>query len=227
MVIVLILLILVVVFGPQLWIRVVMNRYANEIEALPGTGGELAVHLIKRFELEGVKVEQTNEHNDQFDPTTKTVRLSPSNYAGKSLTAIAIAAHEVGHAIQFHRNERSIRLRNTVFHYARFFERAGVMAMFAIPVVTLITHVPHSALIMLIAGFGSMLVAVFCHLVNLPVEWDASSGKALPILIQGKYIPNGQHQVINRILKAAAFTYVAAALADLLNLWRWLIILRR
>ncbi len=227
MYIILILLLIALVFGPQIWVRVVMQRYSDENEAIPGTGGELAAHLIKRFELIDITVEKTHEHNDQFDPDTRTVRLSPDNFDGKSLTAVAIAAHEVGHAIQFHRNELSMRLRTTIFRYGQLFERAGIMSLFAIPIVTLITHVPHSGLIMLIAGFGSMIIGVLCHLANLPVEWDASFGKALPILIQGNYIPDGEDQVIRKILKAAALTYVAAALADLLNLWRWLIILRR
>lgn len=227
MYIILILLLIALVFGPQIWVRVIMQRYSDENQAIPGTGGELAAHLIKRFELTDITVEKTQEHNDQFDPNTRTVRLSPDNFDGKSLTAVAIAAHEVGHAIQFHRNELSMRLRTTIFRYGQLFERAGIMALFAVPVVTLITHVPHSGLIMLVAGFGSMIIGILCHLANLPVEWDASFGKALPILIQGNYIPDGDDRVIRKILKAAAFTYVAAALADLLNLWRWLVILRR
>ncbi len=227
MYIILILLLIVLVFGPQLWVRRVMRRYSDESDTIPGTGGELAVHLIKRFGLEDINVEKTHENNDQFDPNSRTVRLSPANYDGKSLTAVAIAAHEVGHAIQFDRNELSMRLRTTIFRYAQVFERGGILALFAIPIVTLITHVPHSGLIMFIAGFGSMIVGILCHLANLPVEWDASFGKALPILVEGNYIPEGEDLIIRKILKAAAFTYVAAALADLLNLWRWLIILRR
>ena len=225
--ILLILLLIALVFGPQLWVRQVMRRYSDESDRIPGTGGKLAVHLIKRFGLEGINVEKSHENNDQFDPNSKTVRLSPANYDGKSLTAVAIAAHEVGHAIQFHRNEVSIRLRTTLFGYAKAFERAGIMALFAIPIVTILTHVPHSGLIMFIAGFGSMIVGILCHLANLPVEWDASFSKALPILINGNYIREGEDLVIRKILKAAALTYVAAALADILNLWRWLVILRR
>jgi len=90
-------------YAPSLWVSLVMRRHGNDREDIPGTGGELAEHLIQRFELEGVSLEETTERNDHYDPNTATVRLSPSNFNGKSLTAVAVAAHEVGHAIQFQR----------------------------------------------------------------------------------------------------------------------------
>ena len=59
------------------------------------------------------------------------------------------------------------------------------------------------------------------HLVTLPLEWDASFGKALPVLNEGKYVDESDQKAVKQILRAAAFTYVAAAFADVLNLWRW------
>ena len=90
---------LLMVFGPSLWIKFVMRRYSEDKPEMPGTGGELAEHLIDRFTLKGVKVEVT-ELGDHYDPIEKKVRLLREHYEAKSLTAIAIAAHEVGHAIQ-------------------------------------------------------------------------------------------------------------------------------
>ena len=86
---------LLLVFMPTLWVRWVMKRYASDIADMPGTGGELAKHLIDRFELKGVEAEIT-ELGDHYDPQSKMVRLSEENWHGKSLTAVAIAAHEVG-----------------------------------------------------------------------------------------------------------------------------------
>ena len=77
---------------------------------MPGTGGELAKHLIERFSLNDVKVEVT-ELGDHYDPIEKKVRLSKENYESKSLTAIAIAAHEVGHAIQDQQGDRRLAIR--------------------------------------------------------------------------------------------------------------------
>jgi len=70
------------------------------------------------------------------------------------------------------------------------------------------------------------LLATIVHLVTLPVEIDASFGKALPVLIEGEYIQPEDEVAVRRILRAAALTYVAASLASLLNLWRWFRILR-
>lgn len=220
-------LILAAVFGPKLWVRHVMRRHAVEIPGMPGTGGELAAHLVRELELDGVTVEKTEEHQDHFDPSTRTVRLGPGNFDGKSLTAVAVAVHEVGHAIQYHRDEPLIKLRTRFAPYARLAERIGVGVLMFMPVVFAVTRVPHAAGIMIAAGLLSMLSAVVFHLLTLPVEWDASFNKALPILTKGRYIAPGEEKAVRSVLKAAAFTYVAAALADLLSLWRWLLILRR
>ncbi len=219
--------ILAAVFGPKLWVRHVMRRHAVEIAGMPGTGGELAVHLVEELELDGVTVEKTENNQDHFDPSTRTVRLGPGNFDGKSLTAVAVAVHEVGHAIQYHRGEPLIKLRTRFAPYARLAERIGVGALMFMPVVFAVTRVPHAAGIMIAAGVLSMLSAVVFHLLTLPVEWDASFNKALPILTKGRYIAPGEEKAVRSVLKAAAFTYVAAALADLLSLWRWLLILRR
>lgn len=101
----------VLVYLPSIWVRRVMSKHGQELAQVPGTGGELAIHLIKRFQLADIEVEETNPLQDHFDPAAKKVRLSPSNYNGKSLTAIAVAAHEVGHAMQFHRKEKIFKLR--------------------------------------------------------------------------------------------------------------------
>ena len=94
-----VLIVLALIFGPSLWVKMVMSKYSSERPTMPGTGGDLAKHLIERFSLKDVKVEVT-ELGDHYDPIEKKVRLLREHYESKSLTAIAIAAHEVGHAIQ-------------------------------------------------------------------------------------------------------------------------------
>ena len=87
------LLLLLLVYLPSIWIRWIMKKHGKPLQDLPGTGGELAQHLLKRFELEGYIVEQADKMGDHFDPEAKAVRLSEANYTGKSLTAIAVATH--------------------------------------------------------------------------------------------------------------------------------------
>ena len=90
-----------------------------------------------------------------------------------------------------------------------------------------LTRAPATGLLVLLAGVLTMGIATLVHLVTLPVEWDASFRRALPVLEQGGYVSAADMEGARRILTAAAFTYVAASLASLLSLWRWLAFLRR
>jgi len=140
---------------------------------------------------------------------------------------VAVAAHEVGHAIQHHRNEPKLTLRTRLVKLAQVTQQLGAGAMFLMPVVMAVTRVPASGLIMAAIGLGSMGMATLVHLVTLPVELDASFGKALPVLKSGQYIEKDDEVAVRRVLRAAAWTYVAASLASLLNLARWAAFLRR
>ena len=117
---------------------------------LPGTGGELAEHLIERFKLDGIGVEETAPLRDHFDPEARMVRLSPDNYNGKSLTAVAVAAHEVGHAIQFHRQEKIFELRKRYIPQAAALNRAGIAIMWCLPVVGLVLAITLSPSVQLL-----------------------------------------------------------------------------
>ena len=99
--------------------------------------------------------------------------------------------------------------------------------MIAAPVVMIATRAPGLSLLFVAVAVGSMLLGTLVHLVTLPVELDASFKKALPILADGDYLLEGDLPHAERILRAAAFTYVAASLGSLLNLGRWLAVLRR
>lgn len=217
---------LLAVFGPSLWIQLQMRRYGATIEAMPGTGGELAQHLIERFELDGVTVERLPGDGDHYDPIDKCVRLGARNYSGKSLTAVAVAAHEVGHAIQFARGEPVSRLRSRYIPTAMALKRTGIAMMSLLPIV-LIFKLPAAMWLIVGLGLGMQLLGALAYLIVLPEEWDASFNKALPILIEGDYIRPQDVGPVRSVLRAAALTYFAGALADLLNIGRWLVILLR
>jgi len=221
-----IILIVALIFGPQYWVSHVLKKYSNTQDHFPGTGGELARHLIETYELQGVKVEKT-KLGDHYDPDDKVVRLSPEYYDGKSLTAIAVAAHEVGHAIQHRNGYLPFELRQRVVSIAIGAEKLGAMAMIALPFITLISRSPRIAMIMFFIAIGSMLIGTLVHFITLPVEWDASFKRALPILKKGQYISDREIKYAHKILTAAALTYVSGSLASLLNLGRWIAILRR
>jgi Zn-dependent membrane protease YugP len=226
-IVIIILLLLAAVFGPQLWAQYTFKRYAKPRNDIPGNGAELARHLLEQLGMSHVKVEETNDGEDHYDPADKVVRLGPKNYGIKSLTAITVAAHEVGHAIQDHHNESKLALRTRLVSVAQVVQQMGAGLLVLLPIIALVSRSPLIGMLMFLAGIASMGVATIVHFVTLPVEYDASFNKALPILIKGNYIDEKDRPAARRILKAAALTYVAASLASLLNLWRWIAILRR
>lgn len=214
-------LILLVVFGPNLWVRFTLARYSRHRDDLAGTGGQLAEHLIQRFQLEGVQVEQTAERRDHYDPANQMVRLSPSVLRGQSLTAVAVAAHEVGHAIQFHNKDAVTLLRRRYLPMAILLQKLSAGVLFLWPALSPLLHIPyavplHAALVGLMG-----LLSVFMYVAILPEEWDASFRKALPILMQGEYISEQDLPKVRSILRACALTYVASALVNVLAVWRW------
>jgi Zn-dependent membrane protease YugP len=211
---------------PNFWVGTLMKRHQKEREDIPGTGAELARHLVRRFQLEGVEVETTDQ-GDHYDPEDHMVRLLAANHDGRSLTAVAIAAHEVGHALQHQRQERAFLLRGKLAKIAARIERYGSFAMLTIPLVAAITRHPLPAGIYALLILVALSASAVMHLVTLPVELDASFNKALPILKEGGYISPQDETVVRQLLRAAAFTYVAASLAGLLNVWRWLQLMRR
>jgi uncharacterized protein len=218
---------LIVIFAPQIWTRYIFKRYSTELEQLPGTGGELAQHLVDRFELAGVKVEQTEANNDHYDPQEKVVRLSPEVYEVKSLTAVVIAAHEVGHALQHHSAFRPLYLRWRMAKIVALSEKIAAMMLVAFPFAAMLTRLPMVGGLMLFMGIMILFLPVMFHLITLPVELDASFNRALPILEDGNYLPESAMPIARKILMAAALTYLSASLASVLNFYRWLVFLRR
>ena len=219
-------LLLAIVFLPQVWVRQTMQRHGDVRADFPGTGGELAKHLVEHYDLKGVGVEQT-DRGDHYDPAARMVRLSPDTYSKPSLTAVAVAAHEVGHAIQHHRGERGLKMRQALVRIAQVTDKFAALFFIAAPVLAVIVRTPGAFLAMAAIGIGLLGVRVIVHLVTLPVEYDASFNKALPILREGGYLRNEDDLGGARaVLKAAAFTYVAGALMSLLDLARWIRLLR-
>jgi hypothetical protein len=221
-----IILVLALILGPQLWVRRVLDRYNRmDEENFPGTGGELARHLLDRYDLQEVKVEIT-ESGDHYDPSARAVRLTRDKFDGRTLTAITVAAHECGHAFQHAAAEPLFLLRTRVASISIFAQRIGSLLLFAAPFIVLVTRLPSAALFNISGAFLIMGFAIVMHLLTLPVELDASFKKALPLLSSG-YLTERQVPAARSILRAAAWTYVAASLASLLNFWRWIALLRR
>lgn len=225
-VIFLILVLLAIVFLPGLWVRRVMQRYSTPEDRYSGTGEQLARHLLDKNGLQAVAVEVT-EHGDHYDPGDKTVRLTEDKFSGRSLTAITVAAHEVGHAIQDAQNYTPLRIRGRLVRASQKIERVGAGVLLISPFVGALTRAPGLGIVMFAAGFITLATSTLVHFVTLPTEFDASFGRALPILKEHKILKDVDGPHARRLLTAAALTYVSASLMSLLNIARWWAILRR
>lgn len=214
------------VFGPGLWVRRVMGRYSLPADRYSGTGAELARHLLDKRGLSDVAVEKTAE-GDHYDPEAKAVRLTPGNFDQRSLTAITVAAHEVGHAVQDHEGYAPLRIRSRLVRASRNVERIGAGVLLVSPFIGALTRAPALGIVMFGAGLLTLGTSTLIHFATLPTEFDASFGRALPMLDEHRILKPADRPHARRLLRAAALTYVAASLMSLLNVARWWAILRR
>ena len=198
-----VLIVLALIFGPSLWVKFVMRKYSLEKPEIPGTGGELAKHLIEQFSLKDVEVEVT-ELGDHYDPTEKKVRLLREHYESKSLTAIAIAAHEVGHAIQDQQGDKRLAIRTKMVPIIDKVARLSAVIISLSPVIGIITRHPMPFSLLLLLGLSGFIARMMVHAVTLPIEFDASFSKALPLLREGEYISQSNEKAVGHVLRAAA-----------------------
>jgi Zn-dependent membrane protease YugP len=225
-ILVIILLLLALLFGPGLWVRHVLKRYSLPADRYSHTGAAVARQLLDRHGLTSVAIEST-ESGDHYDPGDKAVRLITSNYDGRSLTAVTVAAHEVGHAVQDSCGYGPLRWRTRLVRIAGPVQKLGAGALMVSPIIGALTRVPQLGIVLFIAGFLTLATTTLVHLVTLPTEFDASFGRALPMLDRHRILHSVDRPHARRLLTAAALTYVSASLMSLLNIARWWAILRR
>jgi uncharacterized protein len=210
---------------PQMWVRKVIDRHSTERADFPGTGAEFARHILDEMKLTNVKVEETNL-GDHYDPEAKVIRLSPPHFNGRSLAAVVIAAHEAGHAMQDATGYPPLAARTRLAKQAIRMEKVAAVVMLAAPIVMALAKAPHVLIIEVFVGVMIFALTILLHAVTLPVEFDASFRRALPVLKAGRYIKDEDMRSARQILKAAAFTYVASAAMSMLDVARWLRVLR-
>lgn len=225
-IIVVLLLIVAVVFGPGLWVKRVLERYSVPADRYSGTGAQLARHLLDTHGLNNVTVEKTPD-GDHYDPEDKAVRLSDDKFDSRSLTAITVAAHEVGHAVQDHEGYAPLKIRSRLVRASRNIERLGAGVLLVSPFIGALTRAPGLGVVMFGAGLITLGTSTLIHLATLPTEFDASFSRALPMLDEQGILKAVDRPHARRLLQAAALTYVAASLMSLLNIARWWAILRR
>src|SRR3954447_10838652 len=197
-----VLILLAVIFGPSWWVKHMLKRHGAERVDFPGTGGEVARHLLDEAGLQAVSVEVT-DLGDHYDPEAQAVRLLPPHHDGRSVAAVAVAAHEVSHAVQHARGERSFTLRYELVKKVVWFDKIASVFLLLSPIVFVLVRVPGPFMLQIVVGVLLLSVRIIVHLVTLPVEFDASFGKALPVLTRGGYLSSSDMPAARDVLRAA------------------------
>jgi hypothetical protein len=189
----------------QAWVRRTFAD-ASKVPAMSGlTGAQVSRQMLDSAGLSDVNVEGIQGNlSDHYDPRSRTMRLSPAVGGSSSVAAVAVAAHETGHALQDARHEVGFRMRGTLVPATGF----ASQAWFPIFLIGFFLHATNLALI----GVALFAAIVIFQVVTLPVEFGASR-KAMLLLTDQGVISQAQAPVARRVLTAAALTYVVAALA--------------
>lgn len=212
-----------IVMMAQMSVQGAYQKYKKIANRKGYTGAQVARNILDKNGLSHIQVEVANGGvlSDHYDPTHHVVRLSADIYYNKSIASISVAAHEVGHAIQHKENYGLIALRNRLLPAANIASNLGWIVLF----IGLFLFGGANNIVFQI-GFLMLVVIVIFQLVTLPIELNASS-RALKQLSANGYIYEEEAPECRAMLKAAAFTYLAALINSILQILRVLLIARR
>lgn len=201
----------------QAGVQSAYKKYSQVRSSAGFTGAEAARRILDQNGLYDVPIEMARggSLSDHYDPRHRVLRLSPEVYSSPSLAALGIAAHEVGHAIQHKEEYRPLALRSTLVPAANI----GSSLAWPIFILGLIFSLDW----LLVAGIAAFTLAVIFQVVTLPVEFNASK-RAMDQLDSGRYLTREEQAGVKKVLRSAAMTYVAAALASILQLARLLML---
>ncbi|MGD0518077.1 MAG: zinc metallopeptidase [Thermoguttaceae bacterium] len=194
-----------------LWaqMRIQISYAQAQQRPAPLSGAAAARHILDSAGLQNVTIEQIpGRLSDHYDSRAKVLRLSEEVYQSRTLAAVGIAAHESGHAIQDARAYAPLALRNAIVPTASIGSSMGILLVF----IGLIF-----SKYLVLAGIGLFSCFVIFQLINLPVEFNASS-RAKAQLVQLGIINDEELVYVKKVLSAAALTYVAATLQAIMTL---------
>ena len=209
---------------PMAWLNYVFKKNDAILINMPFTGLEFGETILNEIGLNDVKIEKSLTV-DHYDLSEKKVKVTEDRLSKKSLTAISIVCHEIGHAIQHKQKYKPLEQRTTLVKNTAWISQLGSgLLMVGIPTI-LATGSYNLIKVCLLLVLLSLLIGIVVHLITLEVELDASFNKALPI-IKDK-VPSEYHNACESILKAAAFTYVIGVVRNFISLrFIWLLLSR-
>ena len=210
--------------APVIWVNYVFHKNDQILINMPFTGLEFGKLILKDYGLTEVKIEKSLSV-DHYDLLEKKVKVTQERLSKKSLTAISIVCHEIGHAIQHKEKYKALEQRTSLVRNTAWISQIGSsILLIGIPTILATGYYPLIKVCLLLA-FLSLLIGIIVHLITLEVELDASFNKALPILIEK--VPPEYHDSCKSILRAAAFTYVIGVVRNFVSLrFIWLMLSR-
>ena len=210
--------------APVIWLNYVFHKNDQILINMPFTGLEFGKLILKDYGLTEVKIEKSLSV-DHYDLLEKKVKVTQNRLSKKSLTAISIVCHEIGHAIQHKEKYKALEQRTSLVRNTAWISQIGSsILLIGIPTILATGYYPLIKVCLLLALL-SLLIGIIVHLITLEVELDASFNKALPILIEK--VPPEYHDSCKSILRAAAFTYVIGVVRNFVSLrFIWLMLSR-
>jgi uncharacterized protein len=210
--------VLIFAFWAQSRVKSTFAKFSKVAASSGMTGEDLAVRLLRDGGLPDVRVEHVaGDLSDHYDPRTRVLRLSDSTYASRSVAALGVTAHEVGHALQHKEAFGTFQLRQSIVPVA------NIGSTLAFPLFFIGMLLGHAGGFLMDLGIFMYIGAVAFSVVTLPVEFNASS-RALALLRDRGYLVQTENDQARQVLRAAAMTYVAATAMAVMQLVRLLIL---
>ena len=206
---------LIITFLSQILIKITYNKYQKKENKNKITGFDVAREILDKNGLQDILILETTGYlSDHYDPTKKVIKLSTDIYRGYTISSVAVAAHECGHAMQDKENYTPMRLRSKIIPTVNIFSKIGYLSI--------IIGALFSYKLMLIGVFLLLSILLF-QIITLPVEFNASK-RALNQIKKLNLLSEEEQSGAKKVLSAAAFTYVASVLATLMQLLRYFLI---
>jgi hypothetical protein len=205
--------------------RGTFKKYSTVPASSGLTGAQAAERMLRSQGVFDVKIERIEGFlSDHYDPSQKVLRLSPDVYDSDSLSAVGVACHEAGHALQHAHAYAPLALRTALVPLAQFGSKASELIIMAGFLLMIFAGHGHGGIGLLLLKVGIVFFAatVVFTLVTLPVEWDASH-RAKAHMVSSCIVGPGQEVAAGRVLNAAFLTYIAAAVSAVLTLIYYLI----
>ncbi len=207
-------------------IKSAFNKYSKVATSRGLTGAQVARQLLDEQGLYGVQIEQVQGTlTDHYDPRSKVLRLSQQVYGSNSIAAAGVAAHEMGHALQDDAGYHWLVARSALVPATNFSSKLAPMIFFA-GFLLLMFSQSDIGLYIAYAGVALFGIAVLFTLITLPVEFDASK-RAKKLLASSGILFDNELEGVDKVLDAAALTYVAAAVAAIGQLLYYVMLLNR